>query len=305
MAASRVSIHVPLAAPDLRPDTMLEFARRSQQAGAGGIWTLDRLAFNNQEPLMALAAAAALTTDMYLGIAVLLGTLRPPTLLAKMAATLDNLNGGKVVLGLGVGSRADDFAAAEVPYEHRGSRLEEQIAIMRLAWSGQPVKFSGQFYTIDVGPIGPPPVDGRPLPVWLGGGSAESALKRIGRLADGYIASSSGGTGGFRDKWDAIRHYAEQAGRDPASIEPAALIYCCVDDDVARAEDVVARYFGHYYGGSRPARGGAIMGSADTCVRGINDYLQAGVKYPIIGFPTADLAYLDRFLEQVLPRLEV
>ncbi|HVA23258.1 MAG TPA: LLM class flavin-dependent oxidoreductase [Chloroflexota bacterium] len=304
MAKSNVSIHVPLAAPDVQPNTMVEFARRAEAAGAGGIWTLDRLVFDNQEPLTALAAAAAMTTDMYLGISVLLGTLRPPAMLAKILATLDQLNGGKVIAGLGVGSRPDDFAGAEIPFEHRGSRLEEAIQVVKLCWSGQPVKFSGRFYTIDVGPIGPKPLSGSTLPIWLGGGGSESALKRIGRIADGYIASSSGGPGGFRDKWDAIGRYAEQAGRDPASIYPAGLIYVCVDDDVARAEEVTARYFQHYYAGNRPTRGGAIMGSADACIRGINDYLQAGLRYPIIGMPTADLSHLERFLEKVLPRLE-
>ncbi|MFI5267058.1 MAG: LLM class flavin-dependent oxidoreductase, partial [Chloroflexota bacterium] len=157
---------------------------------------------------------------------------------------------------------------------------------------------------IDVGSIGPKPLSGPTLPIWLGGGSSESALKRIGRIADGYIASSSGGPGGFRDKWDAVQRYAEQAGRDPASLAPAALIYVCVDDDAARGEETTARYFQHYYAGSRPARGGAIIGSADDCVRGINEYLQAGLRYPIIGSPTADLGHLDRFLEKVLPRLD-
>ena len=104
---------------------------------------------------------------------------------------------------------------------------------------------------------------------------------------------------------DNVRRACEQAGRDPANLAGAALIYCCVDDDRARAEEVVARYFGHYYAGSRPARGGAIMGPPDDCVRGINEYIQAGVRYPIIGFPSADLGSLDRFLEKVLPRLEV
>jgi alkanesulfonate monooxygenase SsuD/methylene tetrahydromethanopterin reductase-like flavin-dependent oxidoreductase (luciferase family) len=301
---SHVGIHVPLAAPDVRPDTMLEFARRAQASGAGAIWSLDRLVFDNQEPLMALAAAAAVTSDMYLGMAVLLGTLRPPALLAKMMATLDQINGGRVIVGLGVGSREDDFTGAEAPFEHRGSRLEEAIQVMKLAWSGQPVQFAGRFYNIDVGPIGPKPLS-QPLPVWLGGGGSEPALKRIGRIADGYIASSSGGPGGFRDKWDAVLRYAEQAGRDPASLEAGALIYVCVDDDAARAEEITAGYFQHYYAGRRPARGGAIIGSPDDCVRGINDYLKAGVKYPIIGSPTADVRYLERFLEKVMPRLDV
>lgn len=299
---AQLSMHVPLAAADARPDTVLEWARRSKAAGIHGLFTLDRLVFDNQEPLMALAAASAAAPGMVLGMSVLLGTLRPPALLAKMAATLDQINGGNIVLGLGVGSRDDDFAGAEVPFEHRGSRLEEAVAIMKLCWSGQPVKFSGRFYNIDVGPIGPRPAS--PVPIWLGGGGSDSALKRIGRMADGYIASSSGGPGGFRDKWDAIQRYTEQAGRDPASVYAGALIYVCVDDDVARGEETAASYFQHYYAGRRPARGGAIIGPPDACVRGINEYVQAGVRYPIIGSPTADLGHLERFLEKVAPRIE-
>ncbi|HEX6511844.1 MAG TPA: LLM class flavin-dependent oxidoreductase [Chloroflexota bacterium] len=300
---AKLSMHMPLAAADVQPNTALEWARRSKAAGVGGLWTLDRLAFNNQEPLIALAAAAGAAPGMVLGMAVLLGALRPPTLLAKMIATLNQINGQEVILGLGVGSRPDDFAAAEAPWEHRGSRLEEAIQIMKLCWSGQPVKFSGRFYDIDVGPIGPKPLS--VPPVWLGGGGTDAALRRIGRLADGYIASSGGGTGGFRDKMDAIRHYAEEAGRDPASIYPAALIYCCVDDDTARAEQIMASYSEYYYAGRRPAARGGIAGPPDVCARGINEYIQAGVEYPIIGMPTASLVYLDRFLEKVLPKLDL
>jgi len=298
----KLSIHVPLAAADVQPNTMVEFAKRTKAAGVNGLFTLDRLVFDNHEPLIALAAGAAVAPGMTLGISVLLGALRPPTLLAKMLATLRVINGEEVIAGLGVGSRPDDFAGAEIPYEHRGSRLEEAIQIMKLCWSGQPVKFEGRFYSIDVGPIGPKLSS--PLPVWLGGGGTEPALKRIGRIADGYIASSSGGADGFRENWAKVRRYAEEAGRDPANVYPAALIYQLVEDDVARGEQIVADYFQHYYAGRRPGRGGgAIVGSADQVARGLEEYVQAGVEYPIIGFPTADLKYLDAFLEKVAPRL--
>src|SRR5712692_1433318 len=284
---AKLSMHVPLAAADVQPNTMIEWAKRSKAAGLGGLFTLDRLVFDNYEPLMSLAAASAVAPGMVLGISVLLGALRPPTMLAKMAATLERMNGREVVLGLGVGSRADDFAAAEVPFEHRGSRLEEAIQIMKLCWSGQPVKFSGRFYNIDTGPVGPQPLSQPCIPIWLGGGSTESALKRIGRLADGYIASSSGGPDGFKANWDKVQSYAQQAGRDPSGIAPAALIYALVDDDASRGEQIAASYFEYYYAGRRPGRGGAIVGSADAVAQGIQEYVDAGVEYPIIGSPTA------------------
>src|SRR5690242_15604356 len=103
---------------------MLIFARQSEEAGADSVWCLDRLVFDNHDPLLSLAAAAATTRRVRLGTSVLLATLRPPLLLAKMVATIDQLSGGRMTLGIGVGSRADDFGAAEVPFEHRGSRAE-------------------------------------------------------------------------------------------------------------------------------------------------------------------------------------
>jgi probable F420-dependent oxidoreductase len=260
--------------------------------------------FNNHDPLLSLAAAAAITRRVRLGTSVLLATLRPPALLAKMVATLDQISAGRVTLGIGVGSRADDFAAAEVPFEHRGGRAEELVRLLDLTWGGQPVKHAGKAYNLDVGPIGPRPVQQPRPPIWFGG-SADSALRRVGRIADGYIGSSSGGPDGFRTNWEKVRRAAEESGRDPATLTPAALVWACVDDDRANALALTERYFAHYYpGGRRVTTGADLTGPADECVRGANGYFQAGVQHLIVGIVTADPRYLDRFCEQVLPRLE-
>src|SRR5688572_2992059 len=109
-----VGLQLPILVPDAGPTTAIDFARRAEEAGADSVWAGDRIVYRNQEPLLNLAAAAAVTSRVKLGTCVLLGALRPPALLAKMVATLDEMSGGWVVLGLGVGSRADDFAAAEL-----------------------------------------------------------------------------------------------------------------------------------------------------------------------------------------------
>src|SRR5688572_16776770 len=153
-----VALSVPMSAPDVQPDTALQFGRRAEAAGAHSIWVMDRLVFTNHEPLVTLGALAATTTRVRLGTCVLLATLRPPALLAKEVGTIDQLSGGRVMLGFGVGSRPDDFEAAGVPFEHRGSRAEELTKVLRLAWSGEPVEHDGRFYQMDVGPVGPRPV---------------------------------------------------------------------------------------------------------------------------------------------------
>lgn len=298
-----IGLGLPMAAADVGPNTAVEFARRAEQAGADSVWSIDRLAFNNYDPLLSLAAVSATTSRVRLGTSIILASLRPPALLAKMIATLDQMSGGRVTIGIGVGSRPDDFQAAEVPFEHRGPRAEEVVSILRQAWSGAPLKHEGRFYHIDVGPIGPRPVQAH-LPLWFGGG-AEAALRRVGRIADGYIAGSGGGAAGFRASWDKVRRYAEAAGRDPAAITPAALIYAAIDDDPDRARAKAVGYRHHYYAGSRGPvdLAGAPVGTVDDVLRVIHEYLDAGVQTLIIGSPTANLADFDRLCADVLPRI--
>ena len=295
-----VGLALPILVPDAGPRTSLDFARRAEEAGAHSIWAGDRLVFSNQEPLLNLAAAAATTSRVRLGTSVLLGTLRPPALLAKMVATLDEMSGGRVVLGLGVGSRPDDFAAEQLDFSHRGGRAEELVDILRIAWRGEPLKYDGRFYQLDVGPIGPRPAQAH-VPIWFGG-SADSALKRIGRIGDGYIGGSGGGPGGFRASWERIRGYADLAGRDPADITPAALIYACVDDDRARAQELAAAHLRNYYGPARTDTSSFMLGSPEQCLEIVNAYVAAGVRTFIIGSVTADLHYFDR-LCALIPRV--
>jgi probable F420-dependent oxidoreductase len=295
-----IGIGLPILVPDAGPRTAIEFAKRAEEAGAHSVWVGDRLAFGNQEPLLNLAAVAAVTSRVKLGTAVLLATLRPPALLAKMVATLDQISGGRVILGAGVGSRADDFAAAGIDFEHRGSRAEELVDILRLAWRGEPLLYDGRFYQLDVGVVSPRPEQSR-IPIWFGG-SAETALKRIGRIGDGYIGGSGGGPPGFRASWENIRRYAEDAGRDPDAIMPAALIYACVGDDRARAQELAAAHLRNYYGPRRTDTSSFMLGSADDCLRTANEYAAVGVQTFIIGSVTADFRYLDRLLN-LIPRL--
>src|SRR4051812_15677770 len=117
-----IGLFVPTAAPDATPGMAVPFGQRAEAAGLASVWLPDRPVFANPDPLVALATVAATTSRVQLGTCVLLGTLRPPALLAKSVASLDAISGGRVILGLGVGSRADDFAAAGVPFAGRGAR---------------------------------------------------------------------------------------------------------------------------------------------------------------------------------------
>ena len=297
-----IGICIPTATEDVQPETVVEYGRRSEQAGVDSVWTIDRLVWNNPEALMSLAAVAGATSRVKLGTCVLLAPLRKPAVLAKQVATLDYVSGGRAILGLGVGSRQDDFDVTDVELEHRGGRSEEVIGLLRKAWSGEPLKSQGKFYDYDVGPVGPPPVNGQ-IPIWIGGG-ADTALRRIARVGDGFIGSPGGGMERYRASWQKIMEYAEECGRDPSRIHNSMLVYACVDPDRDRAERTSLSFLHYYYGPQRSDLSSSLVGPADACVEKAKEFLDAGAETLIIGVYTADLDQLDRLLNDVVPRLQ-
>lgn len=297
----KIGICIPTATADVRPETVIEYGRRAEQAGVDSVWTIDRIVWNNPEALMALGAVAGATSRVQLGTCVLLAPLRRPAELAKQVSTLDFVSGGRAILGLGVGSRQDDFDVMDTPLNQRGGRTEEAVAVMRKAWSGEPLKVEGKYYSYDVGPVGPAPVNGH-IPIWFGGG-ADAALKRIARVGDGYIGSPGGGMERYKASWNKIVDYAREIGRDPKAIHNSMLVYACVDPNRERAEQTSLDFLHYYYGPQRSDLSSSLVGPAAGCVEKAKEFIDAGAETLIIGAYTADLDQLDRLLTDVVPKL--
>jgi alkanesulfonate monooxygenase SsuD/methylene tetrahydromethanopterin reductase-like flavin-dependent oxidoreductase (luciferase family) len=175
----KVGIGLPTTIPGAGPDLVLEWARAADAGPFSSVAVVDRVVYSSYEPLIALACAAAATQRIGLMTSVLLAPLRNATLLAKQAASLDSLSHGRLTLGLAVGGRHDDFRAVSASFHDRGRRFEQQLALMKRIWSGQPL---GD----DVGAVGPMParLGG---PELLIGGYMPAAVSRVGRWGDGYI----------------------------------------------------------------------------------------------------------------------
>lgn len=179
-----LGIAFPKVMPLNKGDRLVEWAVRADEGPFSSLAQIDRLVYGNHDVLIAMAAAAAATERIRLMPTVLIAPLRSAALIAKQAASIDSISGGRFVLGLGVGSRPDDFTAAGAAMKGRGREFEEQIAEMKRIWAGGNAQEG-------VGPIGPPPARAGG-PELLIGGRSEAALKRSGRLGDGYIAGSAG-----------------------------------------------------------------------------------------------------------------
>ena len=189
------------------------------------------------DPLIWLAFAAAAAPTLRLGTCILIVPQRNPLVLAKELATLDQLSGGRVELGLGIGWLKEEFDALGVAWERRGARNDEYIAAMRALWAAPHAEFHGEF--VDFAPVtcSPRPVNGS-IPV-LVGGHTDAAIQRAVRIADGYFPGE-GNSERLGKLIERLRMVAEEAGRDPDSIEINAMFGAQIADPEAGVEQMKA-----------------------------------------------------------------
>jgi probable F420-dependent oxidoreductase len=215
----------------------VELAQAAEAAGFDSIWTVEHVVvphayqskypysptgrmgsgledFPIPDPLIWLAYIASATRSIKLGTAILILPQRNPVVTAKAVATLDHLaGGGRVLLGIGVGWLAEEFATLGVPFEDRGPRTDEYVAAMRALWAQERASFHGRFVNFDEVFCRPRPASGR-IPVIVGG-DTPAAARRAGRLGDGYFPAR----GAPGPLFDEMRRAAAAAGRNPADIE--------------------------------------------------------------------------------------
>jgi probable F420-dependent oxidoreductase len=224
----RIGFGAPVAGAWATPSYLASFAERAEEAGYGSLWTFQRLLVPEGsgmepvyrsvlDPMVALGYAAARTSRIRLGVAVLNLPFVSPAYLAKQATTVDVLSGGRLDLGLGIGWMPEEFAITGASTARRGARTEEFLAVLRTLWDDGVSSFDGEFYTIPAGRQDPRPVQ-RPGPPVLLGGMSRPAMERAGRLADGWITSSRADLSAIGEAAAVIREAASAAGRDPEAV---------------------------------------------------------------------------------------
>jgi probable F420-dependent oxidoreductase len=235
----KLSVEFPSVAHREGPDGVRRFAQALERIGYDHIDVFDHVVmgfpiegrppgpYNAAMPILEALATlgflAAATSRMTLGTEVLVLPQRDPTLVAKQVSTLDTLSGGRIRLGVGVGWQESEYEALGADFHTRGARMDEAIALLRTYWSEPQVTLAGRHYRATAMGMEPKPPQGRRLPIWIGGGS-DAALRRVGRLGDGWLASRVTDAEDGRRSIAAIRRYAEQAGRDPAMLGLSSMV---------------------------------------------------------------------------------
>ncbi len=189
------------------------------------------------EPLLLFAYLAAFT-PLRFATSILIGPQRQTALLAKQAAELDLLCDGRFRLGLGIGWNAVEYEALGYDFGTRGDRLEEQVGVLRRLWTEESVTVDSRFHHITAAGLAPLPVQ-RPIPIWIGA-FAPAALRRVGRVADGWFPHVRPG-GGLSEALETIAQGAAEVGRDPAAIRFEGRV-----DYGTRDLDQMARHAGRW-----------------------------------------------------------
>jgi alkanesulfonate monooxygenase SsuD/methylene tetrahydromethanopterin reductase-like flavin-dependent oxidoreductase (luciferase family) len=229
----RIGIGLPTTIPGVQGQEVIDAARRAEAAGFSALGTIDRVVYPNYEPLIAFAAAAAVTERIRLMTAIAIIPYRQnAALVAKQAATLQHLSGGRFVFGVAVGGRPDDYEVSGVPMAGRGRRFEEMLDQMKRLWAGEEVGYAG-----GVGPD----VSDNPPPLIVGG-QVDATFRRAAAYGDGWIMGG-GDAAMFAEARGKLETAFREAGRTD---EPAAmsLTYFSLDED---PEQQARRTIGHYY----------------------------------------------------------
>lgn len=284
-----IAIGLPTNIPAVQGSTLIEWTREAEARGFSSLTTIDRVAFPTYDTLVALAAAGAVTSRIGLMTDVLLAPTHNPVLLAKAAASVDQLSGGRFTLGIAVGGREDDYVLAEQDFHARGKRLDAALELMHAAWSGRPVEGSTQ-------PVAPQPVNGK-IPL-IFGGTSDRTIRRIVKWGAGWTAggSSAGQAAPFVER---VRSAWKEAGREGAP-RFVGLQYFSLGED---AEQASIDYLMNYYGFLGPFAE-RIARSAARDPQAIRDTTQ---RFSDLGFdelswkPTvASLDQLKRLADAVL-----
>ena len=231
----KIGIGLPGNVPGTSGDVILEWARQADAGPFSSLGVIDRLVYDNYEPMVLLAAAAGATSRVRLMTCVLLVPLRNPGVLAKQAASLDALSGGRLTLGVGVGRRPDDYVVAPSEYERRGRNMARSLATMRSIWNGEVAGEAGS------GPMGPSPATAGGPEVLIGAGTPR-AVRRVGKYADGFIAAASN-PHGVQELYQVAVESWQAEGR-PGRPRLAGVASYALGPGAA---DKVGGYIRHYY----------------------------------------------------------
>lgn len=290
---------------------LVRFWQAAESMGYDSAWVQDHFVAVLADPaqpvleaMATLAALAANTRRLRLGPMVLSNPLRHPALVAKMAATLDVVSGGRLELGMGAGNWRPDFDGYGITFDDAPTRVRqmgEAIQVIKLLWTERKADFRGRFYTLSDALCEPKPLQKAHPPIWIGGEGEQLTLRMVALHADGWNVGFPP-LPALRHKCKVLEEHCQKVGRDPASIRKSLQVYVAVDKDERaasrRAEAITTRRRG-----AGPAQALPVLaGTPDACIDQLKPYIDLGFTHVILVFDYPfDLRELQLIADTVLP----
>jgi alkanesulfonate monooxygenase SsuD/methylene tetrahydromethanopterin reductase-like flavin-dependent oxidoreductase (luciferase family) len=291
------------------PSVLYQLAERAEMLGFHSVWVGDSLTARPRvDALTTLAAVGARTRRVRLGTAIFLAALRHPILLAYQLGSLDWMTGGRIDLGVGYGrpkepTQEHEFEILGLAPGARMKMSEELIQVMRRLWRENDVSHSGAFTNFEHVTLLPKPVQTGGVPIWLASNNVEPGLKRVGRLADGWLNNIKN-PHVYRECWEKIRGYAADAGRTSSSIHAAIYFTLAAGGKEAVVEGQT--FLAQYYNRSYEAVANAMLcvtGSWDEVIDCMEEYIRAGARTVVLRFAARhQLAHLESCAEALARR---
>ena len=266
----------PWAAGPEGLDTLWRLVDLCERSEVDSLWFSERLSSPQPvaEPMTTMAAVAARTRRLKFGPSVLVAPFRSPVLAARELAMVDYLSGGRLLPAVGVGVEQErEFRAAGVPFKERGRRTDEAIAVLRQCWAQDEVTFAGEFWQLERVSVLPRPVQ-QPLPLWIGGNS-EAAMRRAGRLGDGWIPSFIT-PARFAEGVVRTQEHAADAGRSVPADHFGTLVYYCLAADRARARALAMPFVPRNRVDDATLEACTVFGPTDLVRERLDEYVRGG-----------------------------
>ena len=308
---SRFAVPLAIAVPQAFPDEEVDvgmirsFASRAEELGYDSLWVVEQLvgSIPTPEPLTLLTYLAAVTERIRLGSAVIIATTRNPAMLAKQLSTLDVLSGGRLTVGTALGGRPWTYPLFGGPSERRVRHFVESIGVMKALWTQERAVFDGELWKLEGVPMSPKPLQKPHPPLWFGG-RHPTGLRRVARMADGFMGAGSTTTSQFREHVQIVRRELDRRGRDPARFPISKRVYIAIDDDADRAEARLREWFGMWYRNADMGSAVSVWGSVDACVEGLMEVVDAGADMLMLNPVFDQHEHLERLASEVGPLLE-
>ena len=300
------------AFPEL-PDAqaLIEYGVKMETLGFESLWVWDHILLGVEphfpiiESLSLLTAVAARTDKIKLGTGVLVLPLRNPLVLAKQLSSIDQISQGRLIVGMASGWYKREFDAVGVPFEKRGNIMDQNIEIMNRLWTEDMVRAEYGQYNLRTSVMFPKPVQ-QPRPQILIGGYVDRVLKRAGQKGDGWLTYFYTPES-FTASWEKVCRFAEEAGRDPASLESTNQLPIMVGGSRSEVEGPMNEWLNtewDYADWSDSTAQSAIMGTADECVEQIQVHIATGVNRLIFVPYKYEMEQVDILAKEIVPRLK-